>query len=225
MAITFVGLRWFALDPGAQARFWAAVLDLSSEGDRIAAPGLSIEFVRTDRPKTVQGRIHLDLTIDSAEDHRARVQTVLRLGGRHVDVGQEPGRGGAVLADPEGHELCVIPPGNRFLADTGRVGAINCDGTRDLRVFWSRVLDWPLVWDRDEETAIQSPDGGSKITWSGTPLMERDHPGRIAQCGAAEGPEDLERLAELGARHLDGDRFLDPDGNEIIVASTWLAAR
>ena len=26
-------------------------------------------------------------------------------------------------------------------------------------------MGWPLVWDQDEETAIQSPLGGTKIAW------------------------------------------------------------
>ena len=49
-----------------------------------------------------------------------------------------------VLADPEDNELCVIAAGNRFLADTARVGAVNCDGTHAVGVFWSQVLGWPL---------------------------------------------------------------------------------
>ena len=219
MAITLTALRWLALDPGAQTRFWAEVLDLPAEGETIAAPGFALQFVGTDRPKSVQGRIHLDLTSDSPEDQRARVATVLRLGGRHVDVGQDPSEAHDVLADPEGNELCVIPPGSRFLADTGRIGAVNCDGTHDLGVFWSRVLDWPLVWDEGEETAIQSPDGGSKFTWSGPPLMPRDSPERISSPRAAQGPAPLTRRAELGATALGGGRFLDPDGNGFVVTS------
>ena len=81
----------------------------------------------------------------------------LDLGGAHVDVGQSPDEDHVVLADPDGNELCVIPPDNQFLAGTGVVGAVNCDGTATLGRFWSAVLDWPLVWDQDEETAIQSP--------------------------------------------------------------------
>ena len=219
MAISLSALRCLALDPGAQARFWAGVLDVPAEGDTVAVPGFSLQFVVTDRPKTVQARIHLDLTSSSPEDQRAHVATVLRLGGQHVDIGQDPSHGDVVLADPEGNELCVIPAGNQFLADTGRIGAVNSDGTHTLGVFWSRVLDWPLVWDEGEETAIQSPAGGSKFTWSGPPLMARDTPERISFHLAAQGPEDLTRLVQLGATALGGDRFLDPDGNEFIVTS------
>jgi hypothetical protein len=219
VAITLIALRCLALDPGAQARFWAGALEVPAEGETVAAPGFSLRFVVTDRPKTVQARIHLDLTSSSLKDQRAHVATVLRLGGRHVDIGQDPSDGDVVLADPEGNELCVIPAGNQFLADTGRIGAVNCDGTHALGVFWSRVLDWPLVWDEGDETAIQSPDGGSKFTWSGPPLMARDTPERISFHLAAQGPEDLAQLVELGATALGGGRFLDPDGNEFIVTS------
>lgn len=219
MAITLTALRWLALHPGAQARYGARVLDLPAQGETVAAPGFSLQFVGTDRPKTVQGRIHLDLTSDPLEDQRAHVATVLRLGGRQVDIGQDPSRGHAVLEDPEGNEMCVLPAGRQFLANTGRIGAVNCDGTHALGIFWSRLLDWPLVWDEGEETAIQSPDGGSKFTWSGPPLMARDSPERISFHLAAQGPEDLARLVELGAMSLDGERFLDPDGNEFLVTS------
>jgi hypothetical protein len=218
MAITLIALRCLALDPGAQARFWAEVLDVPADGETVVVPGFSLRFVVTDRAKTVQARIHFDLTSSSGEDRRAHVARVLRLGGQRVDIGQDPAEGHVVLSDPEGNELCVIPAGNQFLADTGRIGAVNCDGTHALGVFWSRVLDWPLVWDEGDETAIQSPDGGSKFTWSGPPLMARDTPERISFQVAAQGPEDLARLVRLGATALGGGRFLDPDGNEFIVA-------
>ncbi len=219
VAITLVALRCLALDPGAQARFWAGALDVQAEGETVAVPGLSLQFVATERPKTVQARIHLDLTSNCLEEQRAHVANILRLGGQHVDVGQDPTDCHVVLADPEGNELCVIPAGNQFLADTGRIGAVNCDGTHAVGVFWSRVLDWPLVWDEGDETGIQSPDGGTKFTWSGPPLMAHDTPERISFHLAARGLEDLTRLVELGATALGGGRFLDPDGNEFVVTS------
>lgn len=219
VAITLIGLRWLALDPEALALFWAGLLDAPRQDDTVVLPGYALRFVRTDRPKTVQGRIHLDLTSDSPDDQRERVATAVRLGGRHADVGQGADADDVVLADPEGNELCVIPPGSAFLAGTGRVGAVNCDGTHALGVFWSRVLGWPLVWDEGEETAVQSPDGGSKVTWSGAPLMARDSPDRICLEVAVEGPWDLARLVELGATPVGVGRYLDPDGNDLVVSS------
>lgn len=219
VAITFIALRCLALDPLAQAQFWAGVLGVQAEAEIVAVPGFCLRFVVTDRPKTVQARIHLDLTSMSLDDQRARVATVLRLGGQHVDIDQDPAEGHVVLADPEGNELCVIAAGNHFLADNARIGAVNCDGSYALGIFWSRVLDWPLVWDEGDETAIQSPEGGSKFTWSGPPLMARNTPERISFHLAAQGPGDLARLVEIGATDLGGGRFLDPDGNEFVVTS------
>ena len=54
------------------------------------------------------------------------VATVLRLGGRHLDVGQTGDEGFVVLADPQGNELCVIEPGNSYLAGTGDLGEVTC---------------------------------------------------------------------------------------------------
>ena len=70
-----------------------------------------------------------------------------------------------MLADPAGNELCVIEPGNNFLAGTGRLGEVTCDGTRTVGLFWRDALAWPLVWDHRLQTAIQSPLGGTKISW------------------------------------------------------------
>ena len=70
---------------------------------------------------------------------------LLELGGRHIGIGQSPDEGHVVLADPEGDEFCLIEPGDEFLAGCGRLGAINCGGTRKVGYFWSEALGWPLV--------------------------------------------------------------------------------
>ncbi|WP_421742658.1 VOC family protein [Cellulomonas sp.] len=77
-------------------------------------------------------RTHLHLTSSSLADQQATVAHALRLGGSHVDVGQLPEEGRVVLADPEGNELCVIEPGNRFLAGCDFLGEVACTGTRDV---------------------------------------------------------------------------------------------
>ena len=125
----------------------------------------------------------------------------LARGGRHLDVGQLPEEEHVVLADPEGNELCIIEPGNGFLADCGFIGAVTCDGPRAVGYFWSEALGWPLVWDRDEETAIRSPHGGPKVAWGGPPVTPKtgrnrvhcdvapaDHRGRAARGRTAAGP-------------------------------------
>ena len=79
-------------------------------------------------------------------------------------MGQLPEEGHIVLGDPDGNAFCVIEPGNRFLADCGYLGEVTCEGSRDVGLFWRDALGWPLVWDRDEETATQMPAGGTKLS-------------------------------------------------------------
>ena len=154
-SVTLAAIAFDALDPAGLASFWGELLgreqvddphcDVSLGGD---AGGPRIRFVSASAPKTSQNRIHFDLTTTSAADQAATVGMALDLGGRHVDVGQSLDEPHVVLGDPEGNEFCVIPPDNRFLAGCGRLGAVNCDGSRAVGCFWSEVLGWPLVWDQ-----------------------------------------------------------------------------
>ena len=116
--------------------------------------------------------MHFDLT-SNLQPQQETVEKALRLGARHLDIGQRPEEGHVVLADPEGNEFCVIEADNNFLAECGFFGAVVCNGSQEVGYFWSKALGWPLVWDQDEETAIRSPHGGPKITWGGPPLMPK----------------------------------------------------
>lgn len=105
------------------------------------------------------------------------------------------------------------------------LGEIACDGSRDVGLFWSAALRWPLVWDEHQETATQSPHGGTKIAWGGPPVATRR--GRNRQrldLLAADGDpaRTVDRLVALGATRLavaeDGVvELADPDGNEFSV--------
>ena len=180
---------------------------------------VGLRFVTSDTEQVGPRRLHLHLTSTSLEDQRQTVESALRLGGRHLDVGQAPEADFVVLADPGGNELCVIEPRNTFLAGTGRLGEVTCDGTRDVGLFWRDALDWPLVWDQHEETAVQSPLGGTKISWGGPPVAPRHGRNRqrldlvTADLGA-----EVDRLRSLGATWVtdlvDGVELADPDGNE-----------
>lgn len=227
MALRFYAVRFAANDPWTLARFWAGVLrrEIADDGLTLlpgSATDLRIHFVPTSAPKTDLGRAHFDLTSTSAEDQIATVQRALDLGGRHIDVGQEPDDGHVVLADPEGTEFCVIEPDNRFLAGCGTIGAFNWDGSQEVGYFWSRALDWPLVWDQDQETAIQSPAGGTKIAWGGPPVRPKSANDRLHMDVIADPvtdtPAEIDRLKALGATLVgtDGDDAVmtDPDGNE-----------
>jgi hypothetical protein len=232
-----VALSFDATQPDELARFWAHALRWDAE-----ETAAGIDLVPTDatsfrihvRPgaqdKAAPNRIHLDLTTASIEDQNDTVTELLRMGARRIDIG--PGHSHVVLADPEGNELCVIEPFNRFLASCPRLGAVNCDGTRALGRFYSEALGWPLVWDQDEETAIQSPDGtGPKITWSGPPLMPKPPRDRLhLHIGPRPGAtmqEALAHLITLGATEVDRSQtcrgavgLTDVDGNEVCLVDT-----
>ena len=237
MTSRLVALCIDANDPARLARFWAGVLDreVTDEGDGpgILSPadtGFRIRFLPTDAPKTDANQMHVDLTSVSLEDQQRTVVRSLDLGGRHLDIGQGPDAAHVVLADPEGNEFCVIEPGNRFLAGCGSVGALSSDGSQEVGYFWSAALGWPLVWDQDGETAIQSPQGGSKITWGGPPVRPRSGRNRLrfdlAPIEGGDLQQEVDRLVGLGATRIGdssgGGRLTmaDPDGNEFDVLTT-----
>ena len=213
-----------AQQPQRLAQFWSGLLGWEQAGDASLLPaddtGFRIRFVATDEPKTSQNRAHFDLTSGSSAEQQQTVARALDLGGRHTDVGQRPDERHVVLADPEGNEFCVIEPGNKFLAECGFVGALAGDGSQEVGYFWSAALDWPLVWDQDEETAIRSPQGGPKFTWGGPPLMPRSGPDRVWFDLAAD-RDEVDRLVSLGATlvdtRADEASLTDPDGNRFRV--------
>ncbi|MET8584239.1 VOC family protein [Streptomyces collinus] len=233
MSSRLFAITFDAHQPERLARFWSGVMGLERGGDPdegVALPsgnvaGYRLGFRPSDKRKTAQNRLHFDLTSSSLEDQQETVARALALGAQHADVGQGPDASHVVLADPEGNEFCVIEPGNKFLAGCGFAGALACDGSQTVGYFWSEALGWPLVWDQDEETAIQSPDGGTKITWGGPPHMP--DPGKDLHFDLApDGDQqaEVERLVSLGAKRLDSDHggdgavlLADPDGHEFRV--------
>ncbi|MFC6016990.1 VOC family protein [Plantactinospora solaniradicis] len=217
--------------PARLAQFWAGMLgrEIVADGDGVFLPGtdtqLGLRFVPSDAERVAPNRVHLHLTSASDADQQRTVATALGLGAGHLDVGQRPEEGHIVLADPEGNEFCVIEPGNAFLAGCGFLGELSCDGTREVGLFWSEALGWPLVWDQDQETAVQSPHGGTKVAWGGPPVAPKEARNRqrfdLAPVGGDQRAE-VDRLVSLGATVLetcgDGTVVLaDPDGNEFSV--------
>jgi hypothetical protein len=233
MSSRLVALTVDAHDPARLARFWAGVLDRAPlEEPRgvllLGSPTqVGLRFAPSDRSLTGENRVHLHLASDSGHRQQDTVAAALEMGARHLDVGQLPDEGHIVLADPEGNAFCVIEPGNSFLAGCGLLGELACDGSRLVGLFWAEALGWPLVWDQDEETAIQSPQGGTKLAWGGPPLAPK--PGRNAQrFELAVAEDDLavetDRLVALGATRLGSAphgciELADPDGNEFWLTS------
>ncbi|MER7717704.1 VOC family protein [Streptomyces flaveolus] len=104
-------------DPRAMARFWDEAMDWTLyevSDDRAVlrsakGAGPYLEFLRTPDVKSVPDRVHLDLLPYPGDDKAAEVARLRALGATDLDLGQ-----GDVpwtcLADPEGHEFCVLAP-------------------------------------------------------------------------------------------------------------------
>jgi catechol 2,3-dioxygenase-like lactoylglutathione lyase family enzyme len=223
-----VAVTYATRNPARLAQFWATLLGRESieDADGLLVPGadgqLSLRFAADEAPPHSRHRMHLHLTSAGLLDQQRIVATAVELGASHLDLGQRPEEGHIVLSDPGGYEFCVIEPDNGYLAGCGPLGELACDGTRAVGLFWSKVLSWPLVWDRDEETALQSPQGGTKVSWGGEPVSSRQGADRqrfelVATGGDLDAEAD--RLVRLGAgslRPTDRGTILlaDPDGTE-----------
>ena len=236
MTSHLLALSCDAHDPHLLAHFWAGLLGREMADDPHDGIALlpsdetefRIRFLSTEEPRVGPNQVHLHLTSTSLDDQQSTVDRTLSLGGRHIDVGQLPEEEHVVLADPEGNAFCVIEPGNSFLAGCGFLGELACDGSRAVGKFWSEALGWPLVWDQDQETAVQSPGGGTKIAWGGPPQepktgKERQH-FDIAPAADGDQQAEVDRLVALGATRVDigqGDVdwvvMADPDGREFCV--------
>jgi predicted enzyme related to lactoylglutathione lyase len=102
-------------DPRAMVQFWGAAIDWTvreATDDHAVLrcardTGPYLEFLRTPGGKTAPDRVHLDLLPYPGDDQAAEVARLHALGATDLDLGQ-----GDVpwtcLADPEGHEFCVL---------------------------------------------------------------------------------------------------------------------
>jgi catechol 2,3-dioxygenase-like lactoylglutathione lyase family enzyme len=233
MRSRLLALTFDAHDPARLAGFWAGVLgrvvvdDLSG----VLLPGsgtqVGLRFAPSGAERVGPNRVHLHLTSTSPAGQQDTIAAARDLGADHLDVGQVPEEGHVVLADPEGNEFCVIEPGNSFLTGCGFLGELACSGTREVGLFWAEALGWPLVWDQDQETAVQSPHGGTKVAWGGPPVAPKHGRNRqrfeitLADGGLAA---EVDRLLALGATRLGsaGDgavELADPDGNEFCLTN------
>lgn len=235
MACSLDALCFHAHDPLRLARFWSEMLafDIADDptGGVAVLPnddtGFRLRFLPSQQPKVGHNQMHFDLTSTSLDDQLQKVAMALELGARRLDIGQGVDAEHVVLADPEGNEFDVIEPGNGFLADCGLIGAIACDGSQQVGYFWSAALDWPLVWDQDQETAIRSPLGGPKITWGGPPLDPKTGRYRLHfDLAPIDGDQqtEVDRLVSLGATRVDIGQgevdwvvMEDPDAHEFCV--------
>ncbi|MFC7619724.1 VOC family protein [Microlunatus sp. GCM10028923] len=228
MVLWLEAVSFDVADAPSVAAFWAGLLerDVVTDPGGVLVPGddtqVGLRFVSSANERVGRSKLHLHLTSSSAEDQQRTVEAALRLGGRHLDVGQGPDEPFVVLADPGENELCVIEAGNNYLAGTGRLGEVTCDGTREVGLFWRDALGWPLVLNDGDQTAVQSPLGGTKISWDawGVQKVEAgsERTWQRFELVTADVAGESERLVSLGATRLsdsaDGVALADPDGYE-----------
>ena len=103
-------------DPHRLAEFWSQVLgyrivdeeqDVVEIGPPEGTPSpVTLLFSRSDDPKNDKLRLHIDVnaTDRSQDEELARL---LDLGAKPIDIGQGE-QSWHVLADPEGHEFCLL---------------------------------------------------------------------------------------------------------------------
>lgn len=100
-------------DPEASAVFWCAALgyavtERDETGVAVAGPpGPKILLIGNADAKRGKTPIHFDL-FPTDRDQAAEVERLIALGATRVDVGQRDVHW-VVLADPAGHEFCVMP--------------------------------------------------------------------------------------------------------------------
>ena len=150
-----------ALDPAALARFWAAALGYEvtlEEPDEVAVEppdgvaGLPLLFVSVPEPKAAKNRIHMDL--GSSVD----VQRLEALGAHRIDIGQGDVPW-TVLADPEGNELCVLEPRDRYGELALAAIVVAARNPSALARFWAEAAGWELADDDPGLATLRAPDG------------------------------------------------------------------
>ena len=212
-------------DPARDAEFWGAVLGRSPLDDAggILLPGsprqLGLRFAAGAAPGSEPNRMHLHLSED-ARNQRETIEACRAAGGRLRGNGHVPANSYAAMADPVGDGFCVIEDGNGYLAGCGPLGEITCAGPPRVGHFWSQALGWPLVWEEGEETAIQSPAGGSKLAWSGEwspPAVGADRQYFVLIADGEGLENEADRLLGLGASSVGGSAFRDPGGMRFLL--------
>jgi predicted enzyme related to lactoylglutathione lyase len=228
-----------ARDPAALGHWWGEALGwtVSAEaddevdvippgGEDAAAPGLV--FGSVPEPKRGRNRIHLDLASQSSEDQAAIVARLLAAGATRADVGQGDVPW-VVLADPEGNELCVLDPRDRY-RDAGSLAAVvvHAHDPDALARWWEHAAGWRLAKELPEGASLHRPnDRPPDLDFVRSPAEKRVK--NRLHLDVAPGPDDdqqaeVDRLLGLGATRVDVGQvdvpwvvLADPEGNELCV--------
>lgn len=241
MATRLVQLVIDSADPLLAATFWAQALGWTaiSEGpdEAVASPAdfessgtlpWELVFLAVPEPKTAKNRVHLDLTSTSLDDQAAKVNRLIELGAKQVDIGQGDVPW-VVLADPDGNEFCVLEP-RPVYSDTGPVAAIvvDCLNPEAMSRFWTQAAGWPVVSSDDHLITLRSASGEGPFL----ELLASAEPKRVknrihldvAPFTGGDLAAEASRLQKAGAKPADvgqGDEswivLADPDGQEFCV--------
>ncbi|MEO7720314.1 MAG: VOC family protein [Pseudolysinimonas sp.] len=207
MPVELQSVTFESPEPDRDATFWGGVLGRPFQPDAggiLLAGGqgqVGLRFTAGEAHGDVMNRLHLHLS-EATRGQHASIEACLQLGAKLRGNGHIPENDCAYLADPVGDEFCVIEDGNRYLAGCGPLGEVTIAGSRSVGHFWSAALGWPLVWEVGEETAIQSPLGGTKVAWGGEPAGPQSARGRqyfVLTVPTDEFDYEVGRLVGLGA--------------------------
>jgi predicted enzyme related to lactoylglutathione lyase len=238
MSTQLWGVVIAALDPEAQARWWADALGWRVESeedgdwcvvtDDPTVPKLLFEQVADAKPAT-KNRVHLDLASASADAQSATVRRLRAAGATDADIGQHD-TPWVVLADPEGNEFCVLDPRDRY-ADAPGLAAIVFDANDPDRLaeFWNAATGWPIGNRGDYGVSLHRPsDRPPDLDIVRVPepktVKARAH---LDVHPPTDGDQAAEvaRLEALGATPADVGQgpdvswvvLADPEGNEFCV--------
>ena len=137
-----------------------------------------------------------------------------------------------VLADPEGNELCVLEPRERFTGKSLASIVVDCAYPRRLAAFWRDVIDWTVEAESDHAVTLSDPDGRRPdLDFVAVPepkvVKDRFHLD-VAPWASDDQAAEVERIIALGASHADVGQgpdctwvvLSDPEGNEFCVLSS-----
>jgi hypothetical protein len=89
---------------------WPLIWDQDEEtAIRSTDGGIILTWGGPPEPRTTKNRLHLDVAPPPGGDQQAEVERLRALGAVPIDIGQGEVPW-VVLADPDGNELCVLPP-------------------------------------------------------------------------------------------------------------------